>query len=494
MKKLLLPFCLTTLVFSNEVVEVDVSNIQKSKAPLDMNYLKTLKKDNTRDFYINEYLKGDITSNQAFEILSLIDKMSDKLFFNFAKQYEHDETLAVAQCMNMDTKELVESYADCIVSGLSIKEMSTLSAIDLDLIKQKTSQKYPTFVKKLKVVSSSIPFTKLIVQRKDEFYHIYLNVNEEFRTKYFNYKLPKRTFNKIFVDKKKFNEFLQVTLTNPKLDMLHKSLHGLDDSELNFNSSFLLALNAIRLNDINEANKYLNNAVLKTQDIKLLDKIKFWQYQILKESSILEELANSSDINFYSYFANETLEKDIDYSSFLQQIELFDLQLKEYDINRVALLYAIAKTKSNFESKKISNDFEVGILQLKPSIIKTLSSALELEYNLEDQFLDEHSIKFANIHLNSLEKSFKDPLSLSLAFDSETEFINKKLSNDSFTKNSYEPFFSLELILNEKKEIKKEFMLYYVLYYNSLVKKKKEKISLISISQSLNLSDQKQGE
>lgn len=492
MKKLLLSLCLASFLYSNETVEVSSSEVQENGPVIDIEYLNSLEKGHTRDFYINEYLKENITSEQASLILPLVDNMSNEIFFNFAKKFKHDETLAVAQCMNMDANSLVNSYADCMVAGLSIKDMSKLSAIDYDLIKQKTENKYPTFRKRLKVLFSAIPFTKLVVQKKDEFYNIFFNVDETFRTKYFNYKLPKRTFDKIFKDKEKFNKFLEISLSNQKLDMLHKSLINVDDSNLSVNSSFLLALNAIKLNDLENATKYLNNSVLKTSDLVILDKVKFWQYQISKDKTILEELANSSSLNFYSYLANEMLKKKIKTKKYVQRNELFDFWLKKYDKKRVALLYAIAKSESNFEPALISDDFKVGMMQLKPSFVKNISNSLNEEYNILNQFQPVKNLEFANIHLNSLENVFKTPLFLSLIYDGKTEFLNWNLKNDIFKSNTlYEPFLGLEYLLNGKLENKKELLLDYVLYHNLLTKKRKEKITLLSICQNLVEADQK---
>lgn len=227
MKKIVFSISLAFTLFAEDLT-----------SSLNLDFIKNLQNQIERDFYINEYLKTDISSDQAYEILPFITDMRNEIFFNFAKKFGHDETLGVAQCMNMSIKELVNSYDDCIASGLTIKDLSTLSALDFDLIKQKVSDKYPEILKEIKIISAPIPFTKLVIQKNDTFFNIYLNVTDDFRTKYFNYKLPEKTFERIYQDKDKFNKFLQVTLTNSKLNYLNASLKDIDDSGLDFDSSF----------------------------------------------------------------------------------------------------------------------------------------------------------------------------------------------------------------------------------------------------------------
>jgi len=469
----------------------EVKSTQNLEDSSSIQELLSLEKGIKRDFYINEYLKKDINPEEALTALGLVDNLKNEMFYNFAKKFKHDETFAVAQCMNMSTKDLIDSYADCIVIGLSLEEASSLSSIDLDLIMQKTSEKYPLFTKKLKVISSSIPFTKLIILRKDDFYDIFLNVNKNFRAKYFNYKLPKRTFAKIFDDKKRFDNFLQKSLSNPKLNILNKSLLDIDDKNLSVNSSFLLALNAIRFNDLNKAFIYLTNIQNKTTDKKINDKILFWKYLITKDNTILDLLADSLDLNLYSLYANELLGNRLQDYNFLQRLESFDTQLKEYNINRVALLYSIAKVKSNFDSNKISEDFEIGIMQLKNGFITNINTIINENNTLSlDQFSIENSLKFANIHLNNLAKFDTNILNIFLAYEGKYELL--KNNELFFKKNTFEPFMSFELISNNKNL--KEIIMYKYLYQNYLTKKDKDKIKLSSIFETLIESDHKENE
>lgn len=473
---------LLTFLFFLNAEELSKENDQ-SHPELNFEWLSTLEKGLKRDFFINEYFQNDISFEDSLKVLSLVDNFTDKMFFNFAKSFKHDETLAVAQCMNMDTRYLIDSYADCIVIGLSLSEATTLSSIDIDLIMQKTKLKYPAFTKKLKVISSAIPFTKLIISKKDNFYNIYLNVDDSFRTKYFNYKLPKRTFSKIFVDKKNFDKFISISLTNTKLTKIHNSFFEIDDSELSAKSSFLLALNAFKYNKLNIAYSYIENAILKVTNKKTIDKYLFWKYYISKDEEILERLSNSINLNLYSTLANELLNKSLIDYSFLENLESFDIYMKDYDNSRIALLYAIAKIKSKFDTNMISNNSEIGIMQLKNSFIKTISSNLNEEYNPVDQLNIDNSLKYANIHLNSLENLFKNPIYLFLAYEGNVEFLNKKIKDELFIRNNlFDILQNFEYLTNDKKEYLNDFVLYYYYFYNKLGKKK---ITLSSIFESL---------
>ncbi|MCP4970270.1 MAG: transglycosylase SLT domain-containing protein, partial [Arcobacter sp.] len=366
-------------------------------------------------------------------------------------------------------------------------DATRLSSVDIELIIQKISKKYPYFAKQLKVISSAIPFTKLIILNKDQFYDLYLNVGDKFRSKYFNYKLPQRTLTKIFTDKEKFNKFLKLSLINPNLNQLHKSLLKINDSKLNENSSFLLALNAVRYNDLILANKYLKNAIKKDKENKNKDKYNFWLYKINKNKDILVNLSNSFDFNLYSIYSDELLQKYNNYDIYLDDIKLINNYEEKYDINRVALLYSIAKIKSGFNSSKISKIFELGIMQLKPNLIKNISKKLNKEYNILNQFRIEDSLKYTNIHINNLEGKFNNPLEIFLNYK---ENIETSLENEKFfnINNPYEPFISIEL-LSFDNILLKDFILYYYLYYNNFLENYEE-LTFSSIFEELLSNDQ----
>lgn len=500
MKKLLLFVCLSLFSYSNDTVVNEntekeitlISSLVEEVFTPDLNYLNTLEKGIKRDFYVNEFLQLDISSEDAFKTLSLIDNMNDEIFHNFAKKFKHDETLAVSQCLQMSSIKLVDTYADCIAVGLSLDELSKMSAIELDLIKQRIGNKYPLLSKQLKVISSSIPFTKLIPLRKDELYTLYFGVDIDFRTKYFNYKLPKRTFTKLFEDKFKFDKFLDITLRNRKQNVINKSLLTIDDKELNANSSFLLALNAIEFKDLNKAFVYLENSLNKSTSSLEKDKSTFWLYKITKNEEYLKGLLENNNINIYTILASEYLSNE-DLNLNIKFVEEFDLYIKEYELDDKALFYTIANEKSNFDIKKVSKDFELGIMQLDINLFKSISQNIaKRNYNLlKEVFEYDTNISLTKSHVDIINNISENPILKLLAYENKNKIL-KKIKN--IANNEHEPFLGLEFLLNEDNQYIKNMIAKYYLYYNILIEKKQEKLSLTSTFQTLMKSSQTSSE
>lgn len=473
MKKVLLSIALTSLLCANEIIELDASknnNTENTQFTLNIDYLKTLEKGKKRDFFINEYLKSDIDDTQALEALTLIYDINDELFYNFAKKFNHDETLAVAQCMNMEALQLINSYPDCIVNGLKIKEASHLTSVQLNKISEVTSEKYPLFSKEIKVLSSAIPFTKLIIQNKDTFYNIFLGVNNNFRENYFNYKLPKRTFQRIYNDKINFEKFLKILVFNPKLNLLDNSIKDLDDENLDANSTFYLAINEIRLKDYNKAYEYLQNAKQKAKDEDLINKLDFWIFLITKDKSVLEELALNKTFDFYTYHANEILRNSLNKDFSIFQSDQFNSELKNSDTDKKALLYSLAKVKSDFNNELVSNNLKGGIFQLETKQLEKNS----IDYSVENFFTIKDNLNYMNSYLDSLKIEDNNPLVKLMLID------NKKIDLENIKKIDVEelikPYFVFEAINLDKKE---NFLLWYTIYYNNFSKKEKIKSQTI---------------
>ncbi|RXK14311.1 hypothetical protein CP965_02345 [Halarcobacter mediterraneus] len=420
-------------LYSQEVEE----KIQKPEL-LNLEKIEKENKGIKRDFLINKYLKQDsISSEQAFEVLKLIDNMNLELFENFAKKFGHDETLAVMQCIKMPLKQLINSYPDCISLGLTNNEALTLNSIELNVLIKKLYEKYPDFSKRLKVLNAPIPFTKLISLSSSNFYKLFFNLKDSYIEKHFNYKLPKSTLNKIIKDKENFQRLLIKTLKNQKLDMLNKSFYNLD---FNYNEEvlFSFAMNSYFNQNLELSSNFLQEAK-KFNTLKNNNKYNFWLFKVTKDESYLKEILENSNINIYTIFAKELLNKNNKIILYTEN-KMLEESMKKITKENQAFLYSLAKVESNLNENFISSSFKTGIFQTKKSLKTDIKSSIE---NMENK-------------LNNIEE--ENPLIKYLIFKNKEKIV----SNVIETKDKY---LALELI--PKNEKIKEFLFTYYLYYSN---------------------------
>lgn len=475
MKKQLLSLALITQIVCAQDLQ-DTKKLEEAVSTLPqenffiptLDWIKSLNKDYQRDFYINQYLQSKITPKEAQEALALASDVNIEMFINFADKFNHDETKAVATCLKMGINELKISYADCIATGLTLKKASKLNSIELDLIKEKIKRNYPTLEKKLRVITAAIPFTKLVVLKGNELVDIYLNVDESFRSQYFNYKLPKRTIAKISQNKQNKIDFIEKTILSEDLKKVQNSLVKFDSKDLNFDTTFLLAINAIELGKKDLASKYLSLCLGK-KDLqeKDLDKIHFWKYLLLKNKEELELLASSTNINIYSILAKELINRKIAYDIKKNDfITPYENLFKGLTSKEKSFYYSWIKTKSNFNEKQLTKDSKLGAFALDMNIIKEISKKLNSPFDISKQFFITDNFDYIKEY--------------SKAFNKEDSTLVKLLKMDKVSSINFYKEDNLEkrLVLLEKELFKKdsykEFVINYF-FYHKLIKKKTEK-------------------
>lgn len=482
-------------LLANDTQDLEPSSTQKPFT-VTLQWLKDKPRTFAKDFYILQYLKQDITSNQAKEALGMANYVNNNMFYAYAKKFNHDETTAVMQCMKAKANELIYTNADCIKVGLTLHRATKLSPAEINTAISKVEKEYPAYANNLKVLAAPLPFTKLISSSKDDFYKVFFGSGVNFRTKYFNYKLPKRTFQKI-KDDKRFNKFIKYTITNTKLTQLHKNLLHVDDEELSANSSFFLALNAVRYNNLNLAYTYLNNAYKKSYYAFDKDKVVFWQYLTTLDENYLIKLSNSNNLNIYSLYAKELLNKPIEnivYDVSLQQNEIvkskFDVKnqfewikvirdtrkisleklnsyksifntketkphlayllnkfnkyqihyfltpykdyLKDLDLNRQILIYSIGRQESNFIPSSISTATAQGVMQIMPFLSKAISKKIDAPYNIYKMFDAKTNLTYANYHLNFLNSQLQHPLFIAYSYNGGYGYYKYLRKNNLF--------------------------------------------------------------
>lgn len=407
------------------------------------NNLENLERSSLKDFYIYEYLKSsNLEPQNVIDTLGLSFNVSNELFFEYAKKINHDETLAVAQCMYASATELVDTNSDCIVNGLSIKKAEKLNSLELATIIEKTKNEYPSFAKKIKILNSPLPFTKLISSDSEIIYDIYLNSSMDFKSKKLNYKLPKKTIEKL-IDDEKFEELLRISLENRDLIYLQSTFFDIDDSNLNSNSSFYLALIRVLNGKIDDkTNRYLQNSYLKAQNIIDEDRVLFWKYLIENRNDYLKVL-DFSNPNYYSLLASEILNKDFKFDK--NKFITLDKDLNSCLGKNRVYFYGISYNLSNLNSDKI-DQFKLGLSQIDFLKLKDLD-ILDSNYD-EKLLLDSKENIFAfNKYFNYLEESYLLPIQMLYMYENkEDEFLNHNFYNSSNDK--LEPYISIEVAKN----------------------------------------------
>lgn len=127
--------------------------------------------------------------------------------------------------------------------------------------------------------------------------------------------------------------------------------------------------------------------------------------------------------------------------------------IKNYPIKRQALILAIAMQESKFLPASVSVSYALGMMQFMPFVAKHTAKVDFNDNNFDElnMFKPEIAYKFANAHLNLLEKSVTHPIFIAYAYNGGLGFTKRMLSKKyMFSKKSkfkkYEPFLSMELV------------------------------------------------
>ncbi|MFA7092424.1 MAG: lytic transglycosylase domain-containing protein [Arcobacteraceae bacterium] len=498
-----------------------------------LQWLEDKPRSTTKDFYIWQFLQQDITPQEAQFALGEAKNVNMILFTRYAKKLHHEETNAIIECINAQAVDLLTQSSDCLALGLtpskavSLDYNQKLQAIDI------LEETYPDDATVLKVFNAPLPFTKLLATPPNLFFKIFNQSPLPFVEEFFNYRIPTSLLDKLS-QFEAFNQSISRIVTNESLKNLQESLLStFDTTKLNHQSLFFLALNALQYEQNELAIYYLEEASKKAYSKRTKDKILFWHYKITQQNELLDELSNSFDINLYSLYAKEMLNKlpnNIEYtintqestpSSFdtsdpfawievlenlknksledIQEYEtLFNTQetlphlayvyerlskyqtfyfitpysqyLQSYDLKRQALMYALAKQESHFIPTAISHSYALGVMQIMPFLSKNIAEELKEPYVIYEQFNPQTNLKYANYHLDYLEKHLVNPLFIAYAYNGGIGFMKRTIEKGFLKKESpYEPFLSMELMSNEEsREYGKQVLANYYVYINHL--------------------------
>jgi len=381
---------------------------------------------------------------------------------------------------------------------------------------------------------------------------MYISTTKKHRRENLNINLSKGFVNYMFGENasswKKFY-LIKTIINDDKLDKLQKSILYLNGKNIGTEGNFLLGLHHLKYFRTAGALKHFSLSKAKAKNRMDIDKNIFWIYQVTQNKKYLEELSSSENINIYSLYAKEKLNKDIDnyfsvvkitdeknkkdicdpfvWNEIIKEIKetpkdkLFELAnkynqkdmasvqayiieraydykihgyimpyneyLSEISTDEKALVYALMRQESRLVPSALSRSFALGLMQIMPFVTDDLSKRMKNPITCyNDMFQPKQNIKYALKHLKWMKKSLYHPLFTAYAYNGGMGFFRKYLKTGAFSKGKYEPFLSMELMSNkESREYGKKVLSNYVMYKKILG----QEVSIISLLN--NLTDPK---
>ena len=484
-----------------------------------------------KDYYFYRLLtEGDYTKEQA-QILNkdvfrragvLAKKLSEILPPKKVK----------SECDGVSVKNILDANATCQKQRLRVPFMMKLKKETRQKLADKFKDSDPLLYRRLSALNAKHPEDEFASFNDTDAFLVYFNQSSHkdkfdkiFDANFINSLAAKKEFhalaNDLIIDKKsvKFRQnFLAiketelagkdafmlginaVLLNSPKdaMRFFARAEAAFDRQDRKDNAVFwlyLLSKNTIYLDKLNQSRDvniytlYANeltgasaaaNIVSptptkeKVADYDIKDPF-LWQktFKMIKEMSAEDAAKHSKTFNTketlgqYAYL----MEKASGYKDSYFVMPFVD-ELEDINATRKALLYAIGRQESRFIPAVISTSYALGMMQFMPFLANHIGKK-ELQipnFDQDDMFDPRLALKFADHHLNYLEKYLYHPLFVAYAYNGGIGFTKKMLQRgDLFNEGKYEPFLSMELVpFAESRDYGKKVLANYVIYLRLL--------------------------
>ncbi len=491
---------------------------------LSLEFFKDKPRANVTDFYISLYLDQNITSDEAKSLIKYVKNMNLKLFYKFADKIDDFAFKRVKYCLRLKPKEYMGKSNDCVAMGLLASKASKLNPKELNEIAYFIEDNFPKHAKMYRLIAKR-DFKALI--NSNLFNEIFPNVDAKFRQKHYNFSLPKKFYNDknirtILKDPKLDN--LQISLLDINSSKLsHKTnfylalnalKRGKKELALRYlDISFKKAYYRFDKDKVNfwrymiTKDKTILKTLTKSKDINLYslyahEKLKTYPDGVRSEIEPKKEQVDFNITDPYAWIALYKKSKTLKFKSYKEKKEwalkynskdtephvailIYDYSknihyflkpyfeyLKDLPKDRIALILAIAKQESLFIPTAVSSSYALGMMQFMPFLAKDIAKQIGFkEFSYDDMFKPHVAYKFADIHLDYLEKYLYHPLFVAYAYNGGIGFTRREVlqKDEYFQKGEYEPFLSMEIMPNEQaKKYGKKVLANYVIYSNLL--------------------------
>jgi len=172
----------------------------------------------------------------------------------------------------------------------------------------------------------------------------------------------------------------------------------------------------------------------------------------------------------------------------------YDQYMKDLSNEDKAIHYALMRQESRFIPAALSRSYALGLMQMMPFLVKALDKGFKekrhsfeemfdpeknITHSFEEMFDPEKNITYAKKHIAWLQKSLYHPVLMAYAYNGGIGFTKRYITKENcFTDAKYEPFMSMEMMVNsESREYGKKVLSNYVIYKKILG----EKVSILAL-------------
>jgi soluble lytic murein transglycosylase len=493
-------------------------------AQITLDEISTKPASRAKNFLIWQFFQQDITPKEADAAFDQIQNVNSKLFYMYAKKTDREDIHYLAKCMSLPANEILKSDDNsCMQIAMTPWGAALYSKPEIKELEERVLA--PKTKRYLNIMSSDLNETTLMKYDPTDVLTVINGAGKKYRQDHFNQPFSPE-FIKFISKSSKISQFVEATINDEKMDKVEPLLVTIDPKKLSANTTFVMAIHYLLQNKKEIALRYLAFANTKYSSQIDKDKTIFWNYLITQEMQQLQILSQSSNINIYTLYAKEILKIDttnyftaesmtlkskeiedpfvwIQTNSKLKTISkdaLLNLAdeyrkndmvvLEGYTLEMAhsykianyilpymdytqtlnnddkALLYSLMRQESQFIPSVISTSYALGLMQLMPFVVDSLSKKMPNKVSNYNQMFDpQTNISYAIKHLEWLHSQLDNPLFIAYAYNGGLGFLKRYIKSGKFTTAPYEPFLSMDTMTNvESREYGKKVLANYVIY------------------------------
>ena len=491
--------------------------------------LKNEPKSLAKDYYINRlinegsYTKEQIAdlSREVFRKAGLVQKSIDKIL---------PPKAAPSKCPGINASNITSASLACQNLLTTMSFSLKLDSKTREILAANLASTNPEKARILRTLNEANPALSFANTNDTKSFLEFFNAsNPQNKNALFSESFDANFMTKLY-SQKGFTNLLNDLVFNKKNEGFRRNLLSINPAVTEKSDAFTLGLNAILLGQDDIAFSLFARAKSTFERAWQRDNATFWQYQISKNEAFLKELSASKDANIYSLYARDiiggeplevvvprpskqnienfdvsdpflwnktaALAKDMNatqasefamkfytnesigaYAYFMQKAYGWEKQyflmpsspeLEGISTERKSMIYALARQESLFIPSVVSTSYALGMMQFMPFLANAIGKK-ELKipnFDQDDLFKTDVAFKFANHHLNYLDKFLYHPLFTAYAYNGGIGFTKKVITRDDmFKEGRFEPFLSIELVpVAETRNYGKKVLANYVIY------------------------------